>query len=373
MRYCQRCIQPDTRPGLFLDNVGICSACRAYEERMSVDWPKRENELLKIAEAAKEKANNYDCVVGVSGGKDSHFQALYAKEKLGLRVLLANCAPDNISEVGRMNLENLVQKGFDMISIRPNPKIERKLSKISFFKYGNFVKPSEYPLWASAYLIALKFNIPLVIQGENAAETLGIEGYLKKGGDALQQMNTPTLAGGNVDEWLDSEIEVKDLFFHQFPNVNDLIDKGVKAIYLSHYAKEWSNTANTQFAVEQGLRGRPNHNPAATGRLNPYFSIDADLKLVNQYIKYLKFGFGAVTDEVCYDIREGRMSREDGIKLVEKYDGRISDYYIQCFCEYIDISIAEVWSNIDQFVNNELFYYDNNTGKWKKQFVVGEG
>jgi len=167
MRYCKKCVQPDTRPGLVLDSNGVCAACRAYEERLKIDWGERERELEEIAKWAKNNAKGgFDCVVGVSGGKDSTFQALYAKERIGLKVLLVNCAPDNISKVGRHNLENLVQYGFDMISMRPNPKIERELSKRSFYEYGNFVKPLEFPLYASAFQIALKFEIPLIIQGE---------------------------------------------------------------------------------------------------------------------------------------------------------------------------------------------------------------
>ena len=139
MKYCRKCVQPDTRPGLVFHSKGVCAACRVSEERLKVDWDKREKELIEIANWARENSGGgFDCAVGVSGGKDSTFQAIYVKEQLGLKALLINCAPDNISDVGRQNLENLVQQGFDMISIRPNPKIERELSKQAFFKYGNF-------------------------------------------------------------------------------------------------------------------------------------------------------------------------------------------------------------------------------------------
>lgn len=304
MKYCKKCVQPDTRPGIVFDEEQICSACRAAEEREKINWADREAELKEIAEWAKANSKSgFDCAVGVSGGKDSHFQALYAKERLGLKVLLVNCAPDNISEVGRQNLENLVQHGFDMISIRPNPKIERMLSKQAFYKYGNFVKPLEYPLYASAFQIALKFNIPLVIQGENPAETLGITNYLDAGGNALEWNKSPTVAGGNAIDWIQDDVELRDLLFYQFPDEDELREH-VRAIFIGHYAKEWSNTENTLFAVKHGLKGRPCHDPSLTGKTNPYFSIDADLKVVNQMLKYYKFGFGAVTDEVCYDIRE---------------------------------------------------------------------
>lgn len=372
MKYCRKCIQPDTRPGLVFDADGVCSACRSYEERSKIDWNKRERELEEIAEWSKKNSKGgFDCAVGVSGGKDSTFQALYARDRLGLNALLVNCAPDNISDVGRQNLENLIQHGFDLISFRPNPKIERELSKHAFYEYGNFVKPLEYPLYACTFQIALKFRIPLVVQGENPAITLGITDYLEPNGDALNWRFSPTVAGGNASDWIQEGIELKDLLFYQFPDADEL-KKHVRAIYLGYYAKEWSNTGNTEFSVSRGLQGRPGHNPNMTGKTNPYFSIDADLKIVNQMLKYLKFGFGSTTDEVCYDIREGKISREEGLKLVEKYDGKCGDGYIREWCQYIGISEDEFWRIADKWVNTKLFIKDE-WGRWKPRFKVGEG
>lgn len=374
MRYCRKCVQPDTRPGIVFDEETVCSACRAREIHEKTDWPAREKELKQIVRQVKEKTKQrggFDCAVGVSGGKDSTFQALYVRDRLGLNPLLVNCAPDNISEVGRSNLENLIQNGFDLISFRPNPKIERVLSRHSFYKYGNFVKPLEYPLYACTFQIALKFDIPLVVQGENPAMTLGIIKYLKSDGNALEWKNSPTVAGGNADDWVMDGVQLKDLFFYQFPNVEALKEKGIEAIYLGYYVKEWSNTGNTEFSVLRGLMGRSGHDPNKTGKLNPYFSIDADLKVVNQMIKYLKFGFGSVTDEVCYDIREGRLSRKEAIELVKKYDGKCSDYYIRQWCRYISITEDEFWAVVDKFVNKKLFKKDS-WGRWCPRFIVGE-
>ena len=177
MRYCKRCLQPDTRPGIVFDDEQVCFACRYEESKAKIDWAAREAELKAFADEAKEESkkrgNIYDCIVGVSGGKDSTFQAVYAKEKLGLNPLLINCMPDEITEVGQKNIDNLNRLGFDIISIRPNPTVAKKLARKSFFERGNIIAASEYCLWASAYIMAVRFNIPLIIQGENAALTLG--------------------------------------------------------------------------------------------------------------------------------------------------------------------------------------------------------
>jgi tRNA(Ile)-lysidine synthase TilS/MesJ len=162
------------------------------------------------------------------------------------------------------------------------------------------------------------------------------------------------------------------LLFYQFPDKDELEEK-VRAIFLSYYAKEWSFTGNTEFAVARGLRGRPGHDPNLTGRLNPYCSIDSDMQIVNQMLKYYKLGFGFVTDEVCYDLREGRLSREEAIRLVEQYDGKCDERYIHEFCEYIDISAKEFWQVVDRFVNKKLFRKDPATREWKPLFKVGYG
>ncbi len=299
MRYCKKCLQPDTRPSIVFDNEGVCAACRSREQVLRVDWGERERRLQDIAAWAKKSSHGgFDCIVGISGGKDSHFQALYVKERLGLKALLVNLAPDQITEVGRQNLENLVQQGFDMISYRGNPTVWCAVCRRAFFEYGNPVKPTEYPLFAVSYQTALKFGIPLVVQGENPAMTLGVTGDLDADDDALNVNQFHTLAGGNAVDWVQEGIELKDLIFYQFPDKNELRKK-VRAIFLGYYAKEWSTTGNTEFAVARGLRGRPGHDPNLTGRLNPYGSIDSDMQILNQMIKYYKFGFGHITDEDC--------------------------------------------------------------------------
>ncbi|GAG31800.1 unnamed protein product [marine sediment metagenome] len=154
--------------------------------------------------------------------------------------------------------------------------------------------------------------------------------------------------------------------FYQFP---DMRGAGTTAIWLGYYAKEWSFTGNTEFAVTHGLRGRPGHDPNLTGRLNPYCSVDSDMQIVNQMLKYYKFGFGFVTDEVCYLIREGRLSRGAAAKLVRQYDGRCGGRYTREFCEYIGISERVFWRVTNGWVNRELF--ERSTSWWKPKFEVG--
>lgn len=374
MRYCKRCLQPDTRPGILFNEHQICYACLYEESKQKIDWGVKEKELKEIADEAKSKAkakgNAYDCVIGVSGGKDSTFQAVYAKEKLGLNPLCVNCVPDEITEVGKHNIDNLSKLGFDIIGVNPNPNVAKHLARRGFYEYGNIVKASEYCLWTSAYMIADKFDIPLIIQGENAALTLGAALNQEGSGDAFSVVDLNTLQGCKASDWVDDRTSLKELYFYDFPDVERLKKKGIRAIFLQYYVKEWSQVRNADFSIARGLWGRSTEDLHDIGRYRRYTALDSDIQIVNQMIKYLKFGFGFATDEAGYDIREGRLSREDAVWLVKEYDGKCGEQYIQLACDYMNISKEEFWRVVDSYVNKKLFEKDKN-GCWIPKFEVG--
>jgi len=351
MKVCSRCIQPDTRPGIYFDDQGVCGACLWEEEKKEINWEAREKELEEIAEWAKNTAkSNYDCAIGVSGGKDSTKQALTARDRLGLRCLLVNCEPEGVTEIGSHNIENLKKLGFDVINLRPNPKVMKILIKRDFYKSLNPVKITEFPLYASAYIIAEKFDIPLIIQGENPGLTLGTSlTGVGTDSNAMKADELQTLSSG-WKEYVEIEgVEEKDLYLFHYDR-KKLEEKGCKAIWLNYFLKEWSNYKNAIFSKEHGLEWRPeDFDRESVGTYLPYFQLDGDLTQVNQLLKCIKFGFGQCMDHACYDLREGRITREEAIKLVKKYDGKCSEVYIEKFCNYIDISQNEFWSVTEKF------------------------
>ena len=377
MRICKRCIQPDTRPGIYFDDQGVCGACLWEEKKKEIDWESREKELQDIAEWAKKTTkSNYDCAIGVSGGKDSTKQALTARDQFGLRCLLVNGEPEGITEIGRHNIENLKQLGFDVISARPNPNVTRQLVKRDFYKYLNPVKITEYSLYSSTYIIADKFNIPLIIQGENPGLTLGVsltgvgtDSNAMKA-DELQTLSSGwkeyvRVVGDKNEKVLDIEVEgveEKDLYLFRYSR-KKLEEKGCKAIWLNYFLKEWSNHNNFLFSKKHGFRSRPeNFDGESIGTYVRYFQLDGDLTQVNQLLKHVKFGFGQCMDHACYDLREGRITRNEAIELVKKYDGKCSEAYIEKFCDYIGISQEEFWSVAEKF--RGTMWKKDEKGNW---------
>lgn len=390
IKYCKKCVQPDTRPGIKFDEYGVCQACNYEDERKyKTDWSARFEELKNIAEWAKKTSRGgYDCVIGVSGGKDSTWQAYYASEKLGLNPLLVCNEPDDRTLVGMHNIENLRMLGFDLIEIRPDPNVMRDLTKRDFFKYGNLVKSSEYSLWASAYRVAVEKKIPLVIQGENPALVFGLSDNIS-GGDALQIKNNNTIAGCNANDLVIDEAEANKYGINEIPRYKlDMFDfpfdeefilpngERIKGVFLQYYDKEWGQVHNTRFSRSMGLKGRYSESLYDIGRTYRETSVDGDALLVNQWLKYLKFGFGYETDAQCYNIREIGASREEAIKFVSMYDHCIGEQYINDFCEYIGITKFEFYKHVcDTIINKDLFDFEFN-GELRPtispKFVVGQ-
>ena len=351
MKYCKKCVQPDTRPGIFFNDYGVCGACLYQEElKGKIDWEKREKELREIAEEAKRRRPGaYDCVIGVSGGKDSTFQSLYARKRLGLKPLLVNSEPEGITEIGRHNIENLKQLGFDVIVLRPNPRVMRKLMKKDFYRYLNPVKVTEYSLWASAYIIAQYFDIKLIIQGENPGLTLGVREKTGSDGNAINADRQDTIARDCFEEYVGDGVNERDLFMFHYDK-RQLSKQGIRGIWLNYYVKEWSQTGNAKFSMKYGLRIRPKGMALHDiGTYRRFYQLDSDIVPVNQLLKYIKLGFGQATDHACYDIRDGIVTRDEGVLLVREFDGLCTDKYIKQFCDYIDITVDEFWRVTDSY------------------------
>lgn len=375
MKYCARCLQPDTRPGIVFDTDGVCPACNYHASLKEVDWDERRKELDELV--AFGRANNYsgyDCIIGVSGGKDSTRQALFVKEVLKMNPLLVNLSypPEQVSQRGVDNVSNMIRHGFDCISINPAPGVWRRLMRKGFFEYTNWCRSTELALFSSVPRLAIAYQIPLIWWGENPALQLGdlnVMGKSGSDGNSLKRMNT--LGGGDFTWLLSEEIRRNQILQYIYPSEKEMEDANLSITFLGYFWKDWSLVDNGNFSTLRGLEIR-NHKPWEIGDHVGVTSLDEDWVTLNQMIKYLKYGFGRVTDYVNEDIRNGRMTRAKGIVLTEQYDGTCSQKYIESFCKYIDITFKEFWEHVDKSLNTELFVKEA-LGTYTRKFTVGVG
>ena len=368
MTYCKRCITPDTRPGLILDDEGVCQGCRYFEDLKTVNWTKRQKELEAIVKWAKNKSSpmGYDCLISVSGGKDSTRQALYARDTLGLNPLLASTVypPEMVTDIGIENLENLTDLGFDTITLSPDPITYKKLMKKCFIEYGNWAKATEIVLYTAAQQLAVAYEIPLVVLGENGSLVYGDKASNKDGGNAKNLRNLNTIGGGSLDHLLDKEkgIEYKNLLLYSFPDSND---DNMKVIYLGYYMQDFSQLVNGLFSMTFGLKHRENTRLQDIGFLYNFSQSDTDFTQVNQMIKYNKFGFGKATEDISELIKLGVMTRETGIIIAKELDGKSAYKFIKDFCNYLEITEERFYEIAEQYRNTDI--WKQIDGVWKLQ------
>ncbi len=375
MQYCKTCLQPDTRPNITFSNSGICPACIYHSKYLKVDWSERSKILMELVDRYRNPASQYDCIIGVSGGKDSTRQALWIRDYLKMRPLLVclSYPPQQMTDLGAANISSLIELGFDVIQSYPAPETWRRLMKVSFMKYGNWAKSTELALFASVPKLAIDLNIPLILWGENPGlqvgdmKTLGREGY---DGNNLREMNT--LGGGDYAWIKKAGFSEKDIMPYRYPSYQQMKKHKINIVYLGWFLGDWSFINNAKISGVNGLNLREDH-VKNTGDLYGVSALDEDWVGLNQMIKFYKFGFGKTTDYVNEMIRQEKITREDGIKLVKKYDGVCSQKYIEDFCIYLEITNHTFWKVVKENTSKTLFHINNKSNTITSKFIVGEG
>lgn len=362
MRRCSKCIMPETKPGIRFNESGVCNACVNEESKNTVDWDARFKELLELSHRVKaQKPSGYNCVLPVSGGKDSTFMAVTARGKLGLTPLLVYAEPVYVTDLGRKNLNNLSRLGFDTFVFKPNQRIMPALLKRSFYEDGQPVRAFEFNLYSVPMHVAINYAIPLVIWGENPQFEYGNEGE-GLAGSAAQQKTCCALSNQGAAHWVGDGVTLQDLISFQHPTENELKAAGVTAIYLSYYIR-WDSHNTRDFAVERGLSIRPTRELLGTGGYWNFEQLDDEIPIISHLLKYLKYGYGRATDQACRDIRWGYITREEGLRLAQEYDGHCNPDYIRRYCDYIGTTEQEFWRVADSFRNSDI--WEQVDGKWK--------
>ncbi|MFT5660482.1 MAG: N-acetyl sugar amidotransferase [Sulfurimonas sp.] len=372
MIYCKKCLTTDLRPNaLFYDQ--ICIACQFSDVEASETFNVKLNILKdKIKKTKQNKKSDYDCIIGVSGGKDSSRQAHWVRDRLGLRPLLVCGAypPRQMSQVGANNLSNLIKMGFDLIVATPAPQSASHLSLESFIKFGNIAKSTEMSLFSTVPRLAIELGINTIFWGENPALQVGdsaVEGNDPFDGNSLRNLNTLT-DGGN--SWIHDCLAKKHLQDHYiYPEKLEFDKKHINIFYLGPAWDDWSNDNNALYAALQGLELRPGEE-SITGDISNASMLDEQFIHINFMLKYYKYGFGLATDFINQRIRAQIISRDEGIKIVEQFDGVCSEEIIKDYCMYVGITSIDFWNIANKWTNKKLFNIQKGKRPIKK-FKVG--
>ena len=362
IRYCRCCVYPETKPDLRIDEEGICSACRYFAARPDTDWVDRRRQFKEITESYRSKdGSNYDCIVPVSGGKDSTFQVLTLK-KMGLHPLCVTATTCQLSEVGRRNIENLKSIGVDYIEYSTNPQVRRKLNRIGLLEVGDISWPEHVSIFTVPVRMAVRMNIPLLIWGENPQHEYG--GPATNASDRILDRRWLEEFGGllglRVTDLVGQHgLTAQDLLMFTYPSNEELRSVGVTGLFLGYFFP-WDGYANALYAQAHGLETLP---VAIEGSLVNYENIDNYQTGIHDYFKFLKYGFCRVSDLASMHIRRGRMLREDAIEIVKERDGRFPwtylGYPIEKVLAYIDLSLEDFVAVCDRFTNKRLFKCDS--------------
>jgi N-acetyl sugar amidotransferase len=360
MRYCKRCVMPDTRPEIVFNEEGICDACLSGDHKeFSIDWDGRDRQFRKILDQYRSDGSKWDCIIPVSGGKDSCFQAYTMKHKYGMNPLCVNFVPCEMTDVGHKNLEFLRDLGFDLIQVGANRKVYREMSKIGFHKLGDCCWPEHIGIFTTPVQVAVRYNIPLIIWGENS--------QLEYGGPASAReaqildrrwLEEYQMLGYRISDLVHDGFDPKDLKVWEYPSDEDLRRVGVTGLFLGYFTK-WDGRRNMELMTELGWH----HNPSGPveGTYTDYENLDCKwVGGLHDYLKFVKYGYGRATDNACIDIRFNRITRDEGLRLAKQWEGKIPHKYLPDFLSFIDCTMEEFMTTVDRFTNPYLFLRDED-------------
>lgn len=368
MRYCARCVYPENaKPYIIFDDDGVCSGCRASEQYDLVNWTEREKQLNAILDEYKSKAkknkSHYDCIIPVSGGKDSHYQAHLIKNKYGLNPLFVTYNHVFNAPLGIRNLRNLVQKfNCDILRFTTNPESVKKISRYMLKRCGDLTWHYHCGISTFPIQMAVRFKIPLIIWAENNFYyTVGtfnpddmVEFSRKHRKDfGLRGIEANEMVGEDGIEW-------KDISPFLYPSDEEMESVGVRGIYLSNYVL-WDDKKQAELMHELY-----DFQPAAPPRdktFNLYAKLDDyHANGAHDYLKFLKFGYGRATDDASTMIRKGRMTREEGIEMVKRYD-HIRPRDLDIWLKFVKMTEREFLQSIEHLRDPSIWQRKGN-GDW---------
>lgn len=372
VKFCKRCVVSNQRPRIVFDDEGICSACRFADHKVSgIDWAQREKELSTLCDTHRSNNGKYDVIVPASGGKDSNYVAHMLREKYGMHPLTVTWSPHIYTDIGRKNLTSFIDSGFDNVLVTPNGDVHRKLTKAAFIEMGDPFQPFIFGQYSAPFRAAIHYDVSLVFYGE--------DGEVEYGG-AMEHADRASLP---YDDFIANRFSsVFPSSFEKYGISRDELDKyglsnselekikkqNIQQHFFSYYHK-WVPQENYYHAVEHtGFEANPVRNE---GTFSKYASLDDKLDGFHYYLAYIKFGNGRCMSDAAHEIRDGHITREEGVALMKKYDGEFPKKYFKDFLEYCDISEEEFYDVIESWRSESVWVRDEKN-EWKLRHPIWE-
>jgi len=352
MRYCQTCVLPDTRPNLSLNMKGICNACLSHKTKPTIDWAMRERDFRILVDKVKTSSTGYDCLIPVSGGKDSTWQVITCLQ-YGLTPLAVTWKTPARTGIGQRNLDNLVRLGVDHLDCQINPKVESRFMVKAFERFGSTAIPMHLALFNIPLTIAVRFKIPLVVWGENSAFEYGSAEEAHTGFklDRAWYRTYGVTHGTTAADWVGDGLTAKELTGYFGPDPDELEACGVHAVFLGYYFP-WDPVTSLQVARAHGFQ--TDSEGARTGYYD-YADIDDDYISIHHWLKWYKFGFTRLFDNLSLEIRNGRMTRERAIEIIRKTGDQTPARDIEKFCAFAGITREHFYEICERFRNHAIW------------------
>lgn len=363
--YCKTCSISNQRPRITLDEHGVCSACNyAVYKKNKVDWKQREKELIELCDKHRKNNGEYDVIVPCSGGKDGSFVAHQLKYKYKMNPLTVTWSPLVPTDIGRKNLDSFIDSGLDNIIGRPNGVVNRKLTNLGFMHLGDPFQPFIYGQTNFPMHMAVKYKIPLIMYGEN--------GEVEYGGDMknafrpdreIADHDKHYFSGLPPEFWQSHGLTNAELKPYMAPKYEDIVNNKTQIHFFSYYTF-WDPQENFYYC-QQHTKFIPNPE-RSEGTYSKYASLDDRLDGFHYYLGFIKFGIGRTTSDSAHEVRDGKITRDEAIALVRKYDGEFPKKHYKDFLQYCNITEEQFEAVIDSWRSPHIWTKVDNQWKLKK-------
>ena len=369
VRYCTRCVISNQRPRITFDENGVCSACRFAEIKQgTIDWNKRESELKATCDRYRRNDGRFDVIVPCSGGKDSGYVSHVLKTKYGMHPLTVTWAPHWYTDIGHQNLQNLIHSGLSNICFTPDGEVHRLMTRLALIILGDPFQPFIYGQKNFPLQMSVLYDIPLIMYGENGEVEYGgdMKNAFSPTHDTGSDMVKHYFSGISPEDWAKHGVKEHDLAVYRGPSQEQLKKVGVECHFMGYYHRWIPQELYYYCAENTGFIANPDGR--SEGTYSKYASLDDRLDSYHYYLAYIKFGIGRCTSDAAHEIRDGHITREEGIALVKRFDGEFPAKHFAEFLEYTGLTEEEFHQAVDNWRSPHLWNKVN--GQWKLKQTI---